>query len=175
MKRKALTAFGIAFVSSIVMSACSLSIPAGLSLPERPDLTINNTINLGTMSSVDDEPTVPKTEQVVKEQVTIYRHVSGNSFEVVLACGLIERVVLTGVETQNWGEDGFEEAADFIASLLPIGSSIYLEQHGVNRNNLAMLNRYAWLSRHDDPDAMRRHSINHRLIAEGHGRRTETP
>ena len=93
----------------------------------------------------------------------VTRVIDGDTIEVRLAGGEIERVRLLLVDTPevHGGAECYgREASAFVSGLLSGGDPVRLERDGANRDNLGRLLRYVWLP----GDSM----LNERLAAGGY-------
>lgn len=56
------------------------------------------------------------------------------------------RVRLIGIDAPEIGEIGADAATEFVASLIPPGSTIWLEQSGNDMDRFGRLRRYVWIN-----------------------------
>lgn len=112
----------------------------------------------------------------------IYRIIDGDTIDVIMPSGEIERIRLIGIDAPEMGRFGSEggaqpgaiEARDFVANLLPIGAIVWLEASGNDRDRWGRLRRYVWLIHTDTPqnDRHRRtKTLNRILLDAGHAAR----
>jgi len=86
------------------------------------------------------------------EQTQVHRIVDGDTIDVLMSNGEIERVRFIGVDAPEMGRFGTEEGAeigavearDFVARTIPVGSTIWLESVGNDRDRFDRLRRYVW-------------------------------
>lgn len=106
---------------------------------------------------------------------TLSKHIDGDTF-VVEVDGIQETVRLIGIDTPEkdgpyTSEEPFgQEASNFTAQTLPIGTTIYLQTDESNRDSHGRLLRYVWLSQADnrsDPDVIQNQMLNAILLTKG--------
>jgi len=101
------------------------------------------------------------------EIAIVERIVDGDT--ILLANG--ERVRLIGIDAPEIGEPGAIEATEFVESLIPPGTTIWLERSGNNRDRFGRLRRYVWLDRARNPEDEREreaNTLNELLVSNGH-------
>ena len=96
-------------------------------------------------------------------QATVHRIIDGDTIDVVMPDGEIERIRFIGIDAPERGEAGFDEATDFVAQRLPIGSTVYLEAQGNDRDRWGRLRRVVWFRAADG----RLVNLNQLLMDEG--------
>ena len=110
-------------------------------------------------------------------QVMVHRIIDGDTIDVVMPDGEIERIRFIGVDAPEMGERGREEGAepgavearDFVAERIPVGSTIWIEHYGGNdRCRWGRLRRYIWLSVPTDASIQRSETLNRLLLEYGH-------
>ncbi len=101
------------------------------------------------------------------KKATVKEHIDGDKFKVEYE-GDTETVLLISADAPEINDDKTEcfgqEASDRLASLLPVGTVVYLEQDKDDRDGKDRLLRYAWLPR-EGKKAM---FIDERMIADGY-------
>ncbi|QRN86799.1 thermonuclease family protein [Clostridia bacterium] len=107
---------------------------------------------------------------------TISKHIDGDTF-VVEVDGSQETVRLIGIDTPEKDgpyteEEPFgQEASNFTAQALPLGTTVYLQIDESDRDTHDRLLRYVWLSPVEDlsdPDSIREQMFNAILIDKGY-------
>jgi len=79
------------------------------------------------------------------EEVEVHRIIDGDTIDVLMSNGDVERVRFIGVDAPERGEVGFDEATNFVANLIPRGTIIWLESVGNDRDRFGRLRRYIWI------------------------------
>jgi len=86
------------------------------------------------------------------EQAQVHRIIDGDTIDVLMPNEEIERVRFIGVDAPEMGRFGVEEGAeigaiearDFVARTIPVGSTVWLESIGNDRDRFDRLRRYVW-------------------------------
>ena len=101
----------------------------------------------------------------------VMRIIDGDTIVVQLPNGNEERVRFIGVDAPEMNfrsdeppEDGAQEATDFVASLIPPGTLVWLESVGNDRDRFERLRRYIWLEIPICPDTSREELTLNRLL-----------
>ncbi|MCL1995520.1 MAG: hypothetical protein FWG63_04855 [Defluviitaleaceae bacterium] len=79
-------------------------------------------------------------------QAIVHRIIDGDTIDIVMLDGEIERIRFIGIDAPERGEVGFDEATDFVVQSLPIGSTVYLEAQGNDRDRWGRLRRVVWFT-----------------------------
>ena len=75
---------------------------------------------------------------------TVHHIIDGDTIDVIMPDGEIERIRFIGIDAPERGGAGFNEATNFVALHLPIGSTVYLEAQGNDRDRWERLRRVVW-------------------------------
>jgi len=114
------------------------------------------------------------------EQAVVRRIIDGDTIEIYTAGGVTERVRLIGVDAPEMGRQGAEagaepgaiEARDFVANLIPVGTQVWLEIQGNDRDRWDRLRRYVWIGPPDIAGDLERQrldmTVNRLLLSYGH-------
>lgn len=104
---------------------------------------------------------------------TVVKHTDGDTARFLLETGAEERVRFIGIDTPEISETAEplgETAAAYTASLIPPGSTVWLETDAELRDRYGRLLAYVWLERPTgaEPEEVAAHMLNARLLAEGY-------
>ena len=107
-------------------------------------------------------------------EAIVTRIIDGDTIDVNIN-GTIERVRFIAVDAPERRQAGFQEATDFVAAHAPVGSTIWLQTDGRNRDNTRArrLRRYIWLEVPTDlrdESQIRSRMLNAMLLENGHAR-----
>jgi len=112
-------------------------------------------------------------------QAIVRRIIDGDTIDVQMPNGEIERIRLIGIDAPEMGRFGSEEdaepgaieARDFVEDLIPPGTTVWLEAQGNDRDRWDRLRRYVWIDVPADlQDAQQRQqlTVNRMLLTHGH-------
>jgi len=152
-KKKLFKFFGVIFLIAFLFAAITAILHygrnrPGTALPETNTYAIDNA-----------------TDNINFEQAKVHRIIDGDTIEVILHDRIIERIRFIGIDTPERGEEGFIEATDFVSDLIPIGSTVYLEARGRDRDNWGRLRRIIWF---EDESSGFLVNLNHKLLDYGY-------
>ena len=120
------------------------------------------------------------------ERATVHRIIDGDTIDVIMVNGDIERIRFIGIDAPEMGRFGAEvgaepgaiEARDFVAATIPVGSTVWLEgDRSLNpldrrdRDPFDRLRRYIWVTRPTDPnnqEQRQRYVLNNIMLEAGH-------
>ena len=77
---------------------------------------------------------------------TVHHIIDGDTIDVVMLDGEIERIRFIGIDAPERREVGFDKATNFVSQHLPIGSTVYLEAQGNDRDRWGRLRRVVWFT-----------------------------
>jgi len=103
-------------------------------------------------------------------EAVVNRIIDGDTLDVMIG-ETRERVRLIGVDAPERFQSGFQEAADFVAYVAPIGSTVWLQEDGRNRDHFGRLRRYIWLETPrtlTEESEVRALMLNAKLLEQGH-------
>jgi endonuclease YncB( thermonuclease family) len=92
--------------------------------------------------------------QNIKEQAIVHRIIDGDTFEAFVNSN-IYRIRLIGIDAPEMGffggayEEGATGATEFVNSLMPTGSVIYLQSQGADTDRFGRLRRIVWIEGHN--------------------------
>lgn len=125
----------------------------------------------------------PKTETVIKTSTaTVVRVVDGDTIEVKLDSGTVEKVRLIGVDTPETKDPSKpvepygKEASDYTTSKLN-GKTVYLELDVQQRDKYGRLLAYVWLAipKSTSDDELKANLFNTQLLTDGYARLLTIP
>lgn len=100
----------------------------------------------------------------------VTRIVDGDTIEANID-GNIRSVRLIGVDAPERRRPGHQEATNFVAYHVPVGSTVWLQQDGRNTDRFNRLRRYIWTALPTglrDEGQIREHMLNAMLLESGH-------
>jgi micrococcal nuclease len=96
--------------------------------------------------------------------VTVHKVIDGDQVYIDNGDGTLSHVILAGIDAPNDGECYYDEAKAKLTSLLPIGTTVYLEASGsVDREN-GLPVRYVWVASDNGGKAR---LINTKMVRDG--------
>jgi len=180
MKKLILTIF--ATVSLLLAGCVSINPTSSLSeVPqfpplELPSIFVDELLEWQSEAEPSAQPEISHATTISFEKAVVSRIIDGDTIVVIMADGTEERVRFIGVDAPEMNfrsdeppEEGAQAATDFVAALIPPGTTIWLEQMGNDRDRFERLRRYIWIEYPTDPDAQRKYlTVNRLLLKYGH-------
>lgn len=120
---------------------------------------------------------VPANNSTLLTPATVSRIIDGDTIDVIMQSGETERIRFIGIDAPEMGRFGVEEGAepgaiearDFVAELIPVGTIVWLESQGQDRDRWDRLRRYVWLESPTNVTQQRDSlTINRLLLTHGH-------
>jgi micrococcal nuclease len=96
--------------------------------------------------------------------VTVHKVIDGDQVYVDNGDGTLSHVILAGIDAPNDGECYYDEAKAKLTSLLPVGTTVYLEASGSVDREDGLPVRYVWVASDNGGKAR---LINTKLVREG--------